>query len=481
MERAGERVILFALLYSVLHIPSRYIPAKILIHIFSPLLMHFRCSCLLLAQDREEIYVVIGEWDSLYEQYALEGKFSETNLEKLKQLRATRDAAALDAGFLTLHVYGPFGGFERGISTRRDSMKTLSANLLALSLHLSQASCSPSSRRPSPPASIQLPTQRGGPCCPDCTCRCRCKPLPGSRGASKPQSETSDTGGGGRRQGSREGSSSRDPSTKSTASHSSHESGVRQGTPTRDPRPPAVTRRPDEIRAALARDQQGPGPVQAQGHHTLPLRERRTASDLQGGRSVSQSQASQSSSRARDAAAAGRQGQAQAPAGLSRPPPLPQPPRGSTIVPGEQRQPQQGQRDPSEQPGKVTQQPRDPRRVLTGSATQHQDDPRHTQPQAQRRQPQVPGQTVGKVQQPQHVSSAGAGPSYQTPARPSPSRPPVLDLGGPSRPQQNPEETPTKDDKKSRNPLSPKNWLSIGRKGKGKDKKKGPEDEHSKK
>ncbi|KAK7702281.1 hypothetical protein SLS64_009859 [Diaporthe eres] len=119
-----------------------------------------KSRCLLVAQDREEMHLVIGEWDDLYEEYALEGKFSDANIKALERLKATRDPARADAGFLALHVYGPFGGYTTGLSSRDRSMRKLSANLLALSLHLSQASCSPSSRRVSPAASIQLPAQR---------------------------------------------------------------------------------------------------------------------------------------------------------------------------------------------------------------------------------------------------------------------------------------------------------------------------------
>ncbi|KAK7708174.1 hypothetical protein SLS63_013588 [Diaporthe eres] len=119
-----------------------------------------KSRCLLLAQDREEIYLVIGEWDDLYEEYALDGKFSNASLKVLDNLKAKGDPARADAGFLALHVYGPYGGFGNASSSRGKSMRTLSTNLLALSLHLSQASCSPSSRRVSPAASIQLPAQR---------------------------------------------------------------------------------------------------------------------------------------------------------------------------------------------------------------------------------------------------------------------------------------------------------------------------------
>ncbi|KAG6355405.1 hypothetical protein INS49_003367 [Diaporthe citri] len=64
-----------------------------------------KSRCLLVAQDREEIYLLIGEWDALYEDYALEGKFSDAHLKTLKRLDATGDPAQADAGFLTLHVH----------------------------------------------------------------------------------------------------------------------------------------------------------------------------------------------------------------------------------------------------------------------------------------------------------------------------------------------------------------------------------------
>ncbi|KAI7779529.1 hypothetical protein LA080_000718 [Diaporthe eres] len=98
-----------------------------------------KSRCLLVAQDREEMHLVIGEWDALYEEYALEGKFSDANIKVLEKLKATRDPARADAGFLTLHVYGPFGGYTTGLSSRNRSMRKLSANLLALSLHLNHA------------------------------------------------------------------------------------------------------------------------------------------------------------------------------------------------------------------------------------------------------------------------------------------------------------------------------------------------------
>ncbi|KAG8161009.1 hypothetical protein KVR01_009273 [Diaporthe batatas] len=52
-----------------------------------------KSRCLLLAQDREEIHIIIGEWDAMYEEYIIEGKLSKTNIDKLDQLRAAKDPA----------------------------------------------------------------------------------------------------------------------------------------------------------------------------------------------------------------------------------------------------------------------------------------------------------------------------------------------------------------------------------------------------
>lgn len=354
-------------------------------------------------------------------------------------------------------------------------MKTLSLNLLALSLHLTQASCSPLSRRNSPPGSIQLPMPRGEPCCQGCTCNCCCK----GRGTSKPPSETSETSRG-RRQGSREGSTPREPSTKSTASRPHHDSGGREVTPTRDPR--HGTRRPDEMRAAPASDQQAAGPVQAQGHGNLPLRGRRAASDQQGSASEAQRQAPRSKSRPRDTAATGHQGQAPpAPGALPRPPPMPPAPGGSVAPSAQQRQPQQGQ------PVQRTQPHRDARRAPPSPDTQHQGagSSTHSQPQIPR--PQVPQQPGVTPQRPPH-DPVDAGPSYPTQAGPSsfvtPSGAPGPSIGGPSQPQRTPADTPVKKDNKKKNPItSPIKDLFPGfgkkdKKGKGKRDKKGKDEDN---
>lgn len=300
-------------------------------------------------------------------------------------------------------------------------MRKLSANLLALSLHLSEASCSPSSRRISPAGSIQLPTPRGPgkPCCAGCTCNCRCKKTTtGSRDPSKSGSDTSD-GQRGRREGSRGGSRPRDPSTKRTPSRPSHDSGERDSTPTRDPR--AGVKRPGEGRAASARDQSVPRPSHGQAHDDLPLRGRPTATDQQAGSSDVPARTGRSKSRGRDAAAAGHHGQVPAPAGsLPRPPPLPE----TSGAPGQaprQREQQQTQQPPHAQEGQGAQQHRDPRRV-----------------------PTIPG-----PQQPQNDPFGGAGPSRQPQTgQSSVSAPPGAAVPpgrrDSSRPQRDPGETPGK-------------------------------------
>lgn len=381
-------------------------------------------SCLLVAQDREEIYLVIGEWDALYEEYALQGKFSNASHKVLEELKAMRDPASDDAGFLTLHVYGPFGGYSGLLSSRSGSMRKLSANLLALSLHLSQASCSPSSRRISPAGSIQLPTPRGAgkPCCAGCTCNCRCKKTTSSRDPSKSESDTSESQRG-RREDSRDGSRPRDPSTKRTPSRPSQDSLGRDSTPTRDPR--AGAKRPG---AASARDQSVHRHAQGQAHENLPLRGRPTATDQQASSSDAPVRTGRSKSRGRDAAVPGHHEQVPAPAGnLQRPPPLPE----ASGAPGQaagQRQQQQPQRPPHAQEGRGTQQQRDPRRA-----------------------PTIPG-----PQQSQEDPFGGAGPSRQPQAgQSSVSTPPgpAVTPGrrGPSQPQRDPGETPVKKNRKLKN------------------------------
>lgn len=331
-----------------------------------------------------------------------------------------KDPASVDAGFLTLHVYGPFGGYSRALSSRGGSMRRLSANLLAMSLHLSEASCSPSSRRISPAGSIQLPTPRGSgkPCCAGCTCDCRCRKTTGSRDPSKSESDTSE-GQRGRREGIQSGSRPRDTSTKRTPSRPSQDSGRRDYTPTRDPRAGAKT--PGEGRAASARDQSVPRPAQGQAHEELPLRGRPAPTDQQAGSSDVPARAGRSKSRGRDAAEPGHHGQVPAAAGnLPRPPTLTPAPGAPGQAPG-QRQQQQAQRPLHGQEGQGAQQHRDPRRA-----------------------PTIPG-----PQQPQNDPFGGAGPSRQPQAgQSSASTPPGAAVPpgrrGPSQPQRDPGETPGK-------------------------------------
>lgn len=419
-------------------------------------LTYYLCSCLLVAQDREEIHLVIGEWDALYEQYALDGKFSDANLKVLEDLKARRDPAHLDAGFLTLHVYGPFGGYMKGISSRGGSMRKLSANLLALSLHLSQASCSPASRRISPEGSIQLPAPRGTgrPCCAGCTCDCRCGKTPtGTPGASRSQSESSERRRGGR-EDSRGGSRPREPSSKRPASRPSQDSGSQDTTPTRDQR--SSSKKPDEGRAASIRDQSVPRPAQAQAHDNLALRGRQAAVDPQGSSSEARTQPGRSKSRGRDAAATGHHGQPPATAAtLPRPPPLPQTSGASVPVPGQQQQ-HQSQRLTRGQAAQAMQQRRDPQYAPQGSGTQQQGAAASTQTHPHVARPQVPGQIAGTVQHPSHDPFQGPGPSYQAQAGPSsfstPSGPPVPpDPRDPSQPQRQPDETPVKKKKDKKN------------------------------
>lgn len=438
-------------------------------------LTYLLCSCLLVAQDREEIHLIIGEWDALYEQYALHGRFSEANLKELEGLKARRDPAQVDAGFLTLHVYGPFGGYTPGLSSRDGSMRKLSANLLALSLHLSQASCSPSSRRISPAASIQLPARGapGRPCCASCTCDCRCGKTPtGTPGASRSQSESSEPRSG-RREGSRGGSRPREPSTKSKASRPSQDSERQDTTPTRDQR--SGSKRPDERRAASIRDQSVHRAVQAQAHDNMPLRGRRAAVDPQSSSSETRAQASRSKSRGRDAAAMGHHGQLPATAAtLPRPPPLPQAAGASVPVPGQQQQ-YQSQRPTRGQAAQGMQPRRGPQDAPVSSGTQQQGAATSTQTHPHMARPQVPGQMADTIQHPQHDPFHGPGPSYQTQAGPSsfttPSGTAVPpDVRDPSQPQRQPDETPVKKKKEKKNtPI--KGIFSFGKKKDKGDKK----------
>lgn len=354
-------------------------------------------------------------------------------------------------------------------------MRTLSTNLLALSLHLSHASCSPSSRRVSPAASIQLPAQRrtGRPCCASCTCDCRCGKAPtGTPGASRSQSESSEPRSG-RREGSRGGSRPREPSTKSTASRPSQDSGRQDTTPTRDQR--AGSKRPDEGHAASIRDQSVPRAAQAQAHDNLPLRGRRAAADPQGSSSEARAQAGRSKSRGRDAAATGHQGQPPATAAtLPRPPPLPQAAGAPRPVPGQQQQ-YQSQRTTRGQAAQGIQPRHDPQYAPASSGTQQQGATTSTQTHPHMARPQVPGQTADTIQHPQHDPFHGSGPSYQTQAGPSsfstPSGAAVPpDIRDPSQPQRQPDETPVKK-KKDKKSTPIKGIFSFGKKKDKSDKK----------
>lgn len=445
-----------------------------LVIIFLLSLTWFLHSCLLVAQDREEIYLVIGEWDTLYEQYALHGMFSDESLEVLEDLKGKRDPAHLDAGFLTLHVYGPYGGVARGLSSRSASMRKLSANLLALSLHLSQASCSPSSRRISPAASIQLPTPSGPgkPCCAGCTCDCRCNKA--STDTSRSQSKSSEPRRG-KQEGSRGRPTPREASSKRTASRPSQGSGGREATPTRDQR--SGSGRPAEGRAASVRDQSVPRAVQAQAHDNLPLRGRQAAVDQQAGTSDIQARTARSKSRGRDAVAAGHHSQAPATDTTLPPhPPLPQAPGVPGPVPAQQQQ-HQSQRPPRGQAGQGVQPRRDQQYAPASSSTQQQGaaTSTQTQPHPHGSRPQVPGQQPGTLQQPPHDPFQGPGPSYQTQAGPSSFSTPS-GAGGPphvrvpSQPQRQPDETPVK--KKKEKKTTPfKNILPFGKKKDKGDKK----------
>lgn len=138
-------------------------------------------SSLLVAQDREEIYLVIAEWDDSYEYYAIEGKLppeplgsrpspstsaprppakstatssaarpsasSSRDTKKKRQQppaqanpRPDSDRSGRGAGsggqkvrhdgFLTMNVYGPF------LTRNLNQMSNLTGHLLALSMHL---------------------------------------------------------------------------------------------------------------------------------------------------------------------------------------------------------------------------------------------------------------------------------------------------------------------------------------------------------
>lgn len=111
------------------------------------------------------MYIIIGEWDDFYEEYALHGMFSE---ETRKQLQR----GGVNAGFLTMKVYGPFGAANR--RSRYESMKQRSFDLLALSMYLSRASTD------LPSTSSRLPMVPGSGCC-----KCQSKPQ-GTPGTTKP-------------------------------------------------------------------------------------------------------------------------------------------------------------------------------------------------------------------------------------------------------------------------------------------------------
>lgn len=352
-------------------------------------------------------------------------------------------------------------------------MRKLSANLLALSLHLSQASCSPSSRRISPAASIQIPTPSGPgkPCCAGCTCDCRCNKAPtDTRDSSRSQSKSSEPRRG-REEGSRGGS--RAPSTKRAASRPSQDSGRREATPTRDQR--TGSRRPEEGRAPSTRDQSVPRAVLAQTHDNLPLRGRTTAIDQQAGTSDVQDRAARSKSRGRDAAAGGHYRQEpEDTMPLPRPPPLPQAAGVSGPVPGQQQQ-HQSQRPPRGQAGQAMQPRRDQQYAPVSSNTRQQGAAASTQAHLHGQQPQARGRAPGALQQPPHDPFQGPGPSYQTQAGPSsfstPSGAAVPpDVGGPSQPQRQQDETPVKKKKdKKGTPL--KGMFPFGKKKDKGDKK----------
>lgn len=72
-----------------------------------------------------------------------------------------------DAGFLTMNVYGPYGACEASDhSSRYESMKKLSVDLLAMSMYLSQAS-----------TDLLLPERPSDGCCEGCTCGCGCRTM----------------------------------------------------------------------------------------------------------------------------------------------------------------------------------------------------------------------------------------------------------------------------------------------------------------
>lgn len=411
-------------------------------------LTRFLGSCLLVAQDREEIYLVIGEWDKLYEDYAIDGKFSSAGLRELEKLKADQDPARqdredLDAGFLTLHVYGPFGGYAAGSSSWGGSMEKLSTNLLALSLHLSQASCSPSSRRNSLtiPTRYPTPSDPGKPCCAGCTCDCRCNKDPtNTRAAPRSQSKSSEPRRG-RQEGSRGGSQPREASSKRTASRPSQGSGEREVTPTRDQR--SGSGRPLEGHAASIKDQPLPRTVQAQAHAKLSLRGRSTANDQQASTSNIQARAGRSKSRGRDAASPGPPAQAPPTAAT-----LPQASGASVLIPGQQQQ-HASQGPPRGQAFQGVQPRGDPQDAPVSSRTRQQLAATSSQTHLHVQRPQVPGQPPGALQQPPHDPFQGPGPSYQTQVGPSSYSTPSgaagpPDVRVPSRPQRQPDETPVK-------------------------------------
>ncbi|KAK3297409.1 uncharacterized protein B0H64DRAFT_440877 [Chaetomium fimeti] len=135
-----------------------------------------RKRCLLVSQDREECFIIIGEFDAYWEYYCVEGllpnitsgpsalstKLGDLYLgnEVLKGAEHSKGTERLkrdggggaerlqgdetlkhygldgcpvpgpDDGFLAVHVYGPF------LTTNQDHMVALSANLLGMTMHL---------------------------------------------------------------------------------------------------------------------------------------------------------------------------------------------------------------------------------------------------------------------------------------------------------------------------------------------------------
>ena len=132
-----------------------------------------RIRCLLVSQDREECFIVIGEFDAYWEYYCVEGLLPKatsspydlsTDMRELylgdegskdaeglkkREKRLKKGAGRLrgderlkhygldgcpplgpEDGFLAAHVYGPF------LTTVQDHMVALSINLLGMTMHL---------------------------------------------------------------------------------------------------------------------------------------------------------------------------------------------------------------------------------------------------------------------------------------------------------------------------------------------------------